>query len=183
MVSASGALIERIHIARGGLVSVPIASINRSAAIWGEDAKLFNPERWLDDRGGLPPEASKVQGYRHLLTFADGPRTYVTHSSDLPPVSSSDQYCWTKRCLGRQFAVVELKASTRSLIGRSCPLMTQLTFLPRLQALLAVLLRRYTFALPGGPTTKIGEHRGFLPRPKVAGEQGSRVPMIIKRIE
>lgn len=92
MVSASGAPIERIHVARGGLVTVPIASINRSAAIWGEDAKLFNPERWLDDRGSFPPEASKLQGYRHLLTFADGPRTYAVFPSDLPPVPSSDRY-------------------------------------------------------------------------------------------
>ena len=55
---------------------------------------------------------------------------------------------------------------------------------PRLlQAVLSVLIRNYTFKLPNGPSTKIDKHPSILPRPKVAGELGARVPMKVKRIE
>lgn len=77
-------------IAEGTAIIIPLASVNRSDVIWGEDAKVFKPERWLeDDRGqnGIPTKAREVQGHRHLLTFADGPRI----------------------CLGKNFAVTEFK--------------------------------------------------------------------------
>ena len=55
---------------------------------------------------------------------------------------------------------------------------------PRLpQAVLSVLIQNYTFELPNGPSTKIDKHPSILPRPKVAGELGARVPMKVKRIE
>jgi cytochrome P450 len=60
--------------------------VNRSTSIWGADAKEFKPQRWLDE-GGTPEKAKEIQGYRHLLTFADGSRT----------------------CLGRGFALAEFK--------------------------------------------------------------------------
>lgn len=60
--------------------------INRSVSVWGSDAKEYKPERWLNE-AGLPDKASQIQGHRHLLTFADGPRT----------------------CLGKSFALSEFK--------------------------------------------------------------------------
>lgn len=77
-------------IAKGTVVIVPMESMNRSAAFWGEDAKIFRPSRWLGDghgRGEVPDKAKEIQGYRHLLTFSDGP----------------------KMCLGKNFAVAEFK--------------------------------------------------------------------------
>ncbi|KAG6852670.1 hypothetical protein C0991_010038 [Blastosporella zonata] len=62
-------------------------------------------------------------------------------------------------CLGRSFALAEFKAA------------------------LSVLIRNYTFELLDGPETKIERHRGILPRPKVAGEDGPRVPMRVRRVE
>ena len=64
--------------------------MNRSAAFWGEDAKVFRPSRWLEDadgQNGIPAKAKEIPGHRHLLTFVDGPRT----------------------CLGKNFAVTEFK--------------------------------------------------------------------------
>ena len=84
----SGDLVDRIAVASGTKVCIPTACINRSTAIWGADAKAFLPERWLES-GAIPKAAQEVQGYRHLLTFADGPRI----------------------CLGRGFAVAEIKVS------------------------------------------------------------------------
>jgi len=70
--------------------------MNRSAPIWGEDAKVFRPSRWLENahgENGIPAKAKEIQGHRHLLTFADGPRT----------------------CLGKNFALTEFKVRRRGL--------------------------------------------------------------------
>lgn len=97
------------------MLSIPIAGVNRSEALWGEDADKFDPNRWLqsdakeeEDEDGVSKEptavtagrAAEVHGYRHLLTFANGPRT----------------------CLGRNFALVEIK------VRRSPSIFSSLTF-------------------------------------------------------
>ncbi|KAI6000267.1 cytochrome P450 [Pisolithus marmoratus] len=87
VITKSGQAINSISVARGTKIGLPLACINRSTAIWGPDAKVFRPERWLE-KDGIPKKAQDVQGYRHLLTFADGPRN----------------------CLGKGFAVSEIKA-------------------------------------------------------------------------
>ncbi|KIK89943.1 hypothetical protein PAXRUDRAFT_685575 [Paxillus rubicundulus Ve08.2h10] len=82
----SGKVVDHISVAKGTLITISVACINRSAAIWGPDAKVWRPERWLEE-DGIPKKAQEVQGHRHLLTFVDGPRT----------------------CLGKGFSVTELK--------------------------------------------------------------------------
>ena len=85
-----GKLVDSLTIVKGTLVTVSMESVNRSAAIWGEDAKIFRPSRWLEDahgQNGIPAKAREIQGHRHLLTFMDGSRT----------------------CLGKNFAVTEFK--------------------------------------------------------------------------
>jgi len=79
-------MTESISVAKGTFISIPIASINCSTAIWGPDAKQFKPDRWLTEEG-ISGKAKEVQGHRHLLTFIDGPRT----------------------CLGKDFAITEFK--------------------------------------------------------------------------
>ncbi|KAG2066346.1 cytochrome P450 [Suillus decipiens] len=83
----SGKMIDSISVAKGTLITISTATINRSLAIWGPDAKEYKPDRWLTDNG-ITEKAREVQGHRHLLTFVDGPRT----------------------CLGKDFAVTEFKA-------------------------------------------------------------------------
>ena len=90
----SGKLVDSLTIAKGTLVAVSMESMNRSAAIWGDDAKVFRPGRWLEDsrgQNGIPAKAREIQGHRHLLSFADGPRA----------------------CLGKNFALAEFKARMR----------------------------------------------------------------------
>jgi cytochrome P450 len=84
--TAENTTVDRISVAAGQVVSVPIRSINRSANIWGPDAKEFKPQRWLDE-DGIPASAKEIPAYRHLLTFVDGSRA----------------------CLGRTFALTEFK--------------------------------------------------------------------------
>lgn len=88
-------MVDSLTIAKDTRVTISMESINRSAAIWGEDAKVFRPSRWLEDasgQNGIPTKAKEVHGHRHLLTFVDGPRT----------------------CLGKNFAVTEFKVRRRS---------------------------------------------------------------------
>lgn len=75
IVTASGEIVDRIRIAKGAILTVATASVQQSTAVWGEDAKEFKPERWLDGDKGLTEKAKEVKGHRHLITFVDGPRT------------------------------------------------------------------------------------------------------------
>ena len=89
--TASGGMTDCISVSKGTLIRLPIAAVNKSVLLWGEDALEFKPQRWLDGRmleGGQGVLAAEIQGYRHLLTFGGyGPRT----------------------CPGRQFAVIQFK--------------------------------------------------------------------------
>ncbi|KAG1729809.1 cytochrome P450 [Suillus lakei] len=82
----SGKTTDSISVAKGTLIMISGAAINRSSAIWGPDAKESKPDRWLAE-DGISGKAKEVQGHRHLLTFVDGPRT----------------------CLGKDFAIAEFK--------------------------------------------------------------------------
>ncbi|KAJ7114932.1 cytochrome P450 [Mycena epipterygia] len=86
--TASGAVVDAIFVRKGTMVSLPIECINRSVAFWGPTAKTFDPSRWLDANSDDHFRAQELKGYRHLLTFADGPRF----------------------CLGKGFALAEFKA-------------------------------------------------------------------------
>ncbi|KAF8548313.1 cytochrome P450 [Imleria badia] len=133
----SGQLVDNLSITKGTVVTIPLASVNRSTVIWGDDAKDFKPSRWLEDddgHNGIPTKAREVQGHRHLLTFSDGPRN----------------------CLGKNFAVTEFKA------------------------VLSVLVKNFVFEQRDSAGTRIEMGRGFLPRPRVAGEVGCKVPLRVK---
>ncbi|KAI5985412.1 cytochrome P450, partial [Pisolithus marmoratus] len=82
----SGEVVDSIAIERGTVITIPVSCLNQAEAIWGPDARVFKPERWLE-ADGITKKAQEVKGHRHLLTFGDGPRT----------------------CLGKLFAVAEIK--------------------------------------------------------------------------
>ena len=45
-----------------------------------------------------------------------------------------------------------------------------------------VLIRHFSFELPHGPSTKFESHMSLMTRPKVAGEDGPKVPLIVRSI-
>ncbi|EIW77664.1 cytochrome P450 [Coniophora puteana RWD-64-598 SS2] len=132
---ASGKLVDSIVVAKGTLVCVSISYMNRSPAIWGRDSREFRPERWLDE-DGLPSKAKEIQGHRHILTFSDGQRA----------------------CLGKQFALAELKA------------------------VLSVLIRYFVLEMEkkGGEVERAGLLSSQL---KIVGEDGVGVPLRIRRVD
>ncbi|KLO13810.1 cytochrome P450 [Schizopora paradoxa] len=94
ITTETGELIDSLPVPKGTTVVIPLRAINRSKAVWGENAKDYVPERWMESEKGLTPGAKQIQGYHHLLTFSDGPRI----------------------CLGRGFAVAEFKSVLSVLI-------------------------------------------------------------------
>lgn len=86
-----GVVHNEIKVSKGDPIFIPILAINRSEAIWGSDAKEFNPDRWAS----LPEVASQVPGvWGHLMTFLGGPRA----------------------CIGYRFSLVEMKALLFTLV-------------------------------------------------------------------
>jgi len=137
ITTRNGMKSNTLTITAGTLVEVPISALNRSHIIWGDDALEFKPERWLNEKAGLTETAKNMQGYHHLLTFIDGPRT----------------------CLGKAFAVTEIKAVT------------------------SVLVKNFAFSPRDGEKTKYDIKRNVLPRPKLEGEDSGALPMRIQRIQ
>jgi hypothetical protein len=68
---ADGSVTDHVIIAKGTTVAVNMPVMNRVRELWGDDAQVFRPERWVE---GLPARAQEISGYRHLLSFLDGPK-------------------------------------------------------------------------------------------------------------
>ncbi|KAG6332881.1 hypothetical protein ID866_6206 [Astraeus odoratus] len=132
----SGETVDNISVIRGMEVVIPLASINRSEAVWGPDAKVFRPERWLEP-DGITENARGIPGHRHLLTFGDGAKT----------------------CLGKFFIIAEFKI------------------------VLSVVAKNFVFEMRDGSDTKVEMVEGILPRPKIAGEEGTKIPLRVRRYE
>jgi hypothetical protein len=77
IVLPNGRKTDRIVVAKGTRTILSTPLINCSRSIWGEDSWEFRPDRWLE---GLPHATETISGYRHLLTFLDGPKTYVAYN-------------------------------------------------------------------------------------------------------
>jgi cytochrome P450 len=75
-----------LHVRKGTFILVPLRDgVATNPDIWGADADVFRPERWLEHAADDRRELIRAQG--NVLTFGDGARV----------------------CLGRQFAVAEYK--------------------------------------------------------------------------
>ncbi|KAH0839443.1 cytochrome P450 [Lanmaoa asiatica] len=64
-----------------------------------------------------------------------------------------------RTCLGKGFAIAEFKI------------------------VLSILVKNFVFEFPGGTETVIEIVRGILPRPRVAGEEGTAIPLCVRRFE
>ncbi|KAF8643360.1 hypothetical protein AX16_009088 [Volvariella volvacea WC 439] len=68
-----GTAITEVAIKAGQTVVIPIFSISRESAVWG-DGTTFRPERWLEP---LPPQDVLTKGWSNTLAFSDGPRNCI----------------------------------------------------------------------------------------------------------
>jgi len=90
-VDKNGQTQHGIKVTKGDTIFIPILAINRSKAIWGEDATAFRPERWES----VPEGANSIPGvWGNQLSFLGGPRA----------------------CIGYRFSLIEMKALLFTLI-------------------------------------------------------------------
>lgn len=68
-------------------------AVNRDTGLWGPDAEIFRPERWIDGPNAANGGAKNPYS---LLTFLHGPRS----------------------CIGRTFALTEMKCLLALLVAR-----------------------------------------------------------------
>jgi len=71
--------------------------------------------------------------------------------------------------------LLTFSAGPRMCLGRNLALIG-------IKAVLSVLIRNFSFELPNGPETKIGVFRSIGIRPMVVGEEGPRVPLVIRKV-
>ncbi|TFK59899.1 cytochrome P450 [Pluteus cervinus] len=124
IITADGKEITQVPIPKGAFVSIPIKCMNLAEEFWGPTAKQFDPNRWLvdfddevdsdeEEAHGKPQKrvkingsvkekrsegkklrAKEIQGFKHILSFGDGPRM----------------------CLGKGFALASFKATCYVLV-------------------------------------------------------------------
>ncbi|KAI6145483.1 cytochrome P450 [Pisolithus tinctorius] len=87
ITTESGELMYEVLVPKGTRIIASVAAYNRNKDMWGEDADVFNPDRWLDGIAKDKKEAA-TGVYSSLLTFGGGHRA----------------------CLGWRFAVIEIQA-------------------------------------------------------------------------
>ncbi|KAI6117840.1 cytochrome P450 [Pisolithus croceorrhizus] len=91
----SGELMHEVSVPKGTRIIASVAAYNRNKDMWGEDADVFNPDRWLDGIAKDKKE-SATGAYASLLTFGGGPRT----------------------CLGWRFAVIEIQVFLAEIVRK-----------------------------------------------------------------
>ncbi|KAF9528519.1 cytochrome P450 [Crepidotus variabilis] len=89
----NGKLVNELPVPQGTKLIVSIAAYNRNTEVFGDDADVFNPDRWLRDSSNKKTPGLGV--YSNLLTFAGGIRA----------------------CIGWRFAVYEVFALTVEIIN------------------------------------------------------------------
>ncbi|KAF8621408.1 hypothetical protein AX15_007820 [Amanita polypyramis BW_CC] len=69
--------IHEIFVPKGTLVLVSVFNSNRNRAIWGPDAHVWRPERWLSPLPSSVTDAHIPGIYSHLMTFLGGGRACI----------------------------------------------------------------------------------------------------------
>lgn len=75
--STTGEFISEIPVPRGTTVLIGVRASNRNPALWGDDAKVWKPERWLGDLPAKLIEAHLPGVYSNLMTFNGGGRACI----------------------------------------------------------------------------------------------------------
>jgi len=91
ILSKTGQTISGIPVKKGQVIDVSVAAYNRHPGVWGADADVWNPERFLE----IDPSTQITLGvYWNMMNFSSGVRA----------------------CLGWRFAVIELQTIAATLI-------------------------------------------------------------------
>lgn len=78
MHCVDGKLRSEISVSKGTVVIIDIASSNRRKDVWGEDADMFNPERWLVEQNPVPFVRTPGVVYGSVLNFVAGSKSSIS---------------------------------------------------------------------------------------------------------
>ncbi|KAF8817277.1 cytochrome P450 [Phlegmacium glaucopus] len=93
IMSKSGEYIQEVHVKKGQRIILQVSAYQRLPEVWGEDADLWNPERFLDSKDD---SKNKLGLIGNLLTFSGGIRG----------------------CIGWRFAVLQIQGVIAELIQK-----------------------------------------------------------------
>ncbi|KAG1878934.1 cytochrome P450 [Suillus subluteus] len=86
---------DDLPVPKGTRIVASIAAYNRNKELWGEDAHVFNPDRWLNGTA-KEKKVTSIGVYSNLMTFLGGVRS----------------------CIGWRFAVIEIQAFLTEIVGK-----------------------------------------------------------------
>jgi hypothetical protein len=69
-------LIREVPVSKGQVIHIPSRTVDCLRNVWGEDAGIFNPERFLDP-AKMPISGHTTSGWGGLFCFSEGPRMCV----------------------------------------------------------------------------------------------------------
>jgi cytochrome P450 len=95
ITTRSGNVIHELPVPKGTRIIASIAAYNRNKELWGEDAHVFNPDRWLNGTA-KEKKVTSIGVYSNLMTFLGGARS----------------------CIGWRFAVIEIQAFLTEIVGK-----------------------------------------------------------------
>ncbi|KAG9109692.1 hypothetical protein FRC07_008273 [Ceratobasidium sp. 392] len=71
-----GHKVTEIPIKAGQLIQIPSISLSHLKSVWGPDAEVFDPERWLDP-ARIPSPSETCAGWNGLFIFSEGARSCI----------------------------------------------------------------------------------------------------------
>ncbi|KAL1945428.1 hypothetical protein VTO73DRAFT_2279 [Trametes versicolor] len=93
ITTRTGKVVHEVPIRAGLRLILSVCAYNREKDVWGEDAHVFNPDRWLES--SKTKRGTNVGVFSNLLTFAGGVRA----------------------CIGWRFAIYEVQAFLTELVS------------------------------------------------------------------
>lgn len=94
-VAARDTSINQVGIPKGTTIVISPWAVNVSRELWGQDAHVFRPERWVFAASASASGANKIRSSYAMLTFLGGPRS----------------------CIGQSFARAELACLVAAWVG------------------------------------------------------------------
>ncbi|KIJ43504.1 hypothetical protein M422DRAFT_253061 [Sphaerobolus stellatus SS14] len=90
--TADGKILNEVAVEKGQQIIISFAAYNRLTSIWGEDAHIWNPERFLNDNETTKTGLGVIS---NIITFGSGERS----------------------CIGWRFALLEMQSMLCDLIS------------------------------------------------------------------
>jgi len=92
IIGLSGKAHHEIFIPKGSVIHSSLSGYNSHPDVWGSDARVFRPGRWLEQ--GVNKTDTPLGVYGNILTFSAGERS----------------------CIGWRFALIEMQAFMARLV-------------------------------------------------------------------